>query len=233
MTVLDFVLLTAVILSAFFAYNRGFSREIMAIGAWVGAALLTNLAAPGMIPHFRDAFQLNDLSASVMSYFFVFLISIVISSFLVKRLARRLHATDLKGVDQALGFIFGLFRGVLLICIFYLFMLWLIPVEENRPDWFRKARSRPVLRYGAYGIDRLFIPGAGVKAMNDDMNYSSDANTVKDTYERLLKPDIKKLEPQLDDDQKEEEGYKESERKDLERQILQLEALEKILEKND
>ncbi len=63
-------------------------------------------------------------------------------------LARLVHATGLSPIDRTLGFIFGLARGLFLVCAAYLLVTMTLP-PNDWPPWLREAKSGPYLHEGA------------------------------------------------------------------------------------
>ena len=225
MTGLDVLLFLVLAISAFLAYSRGFVREILAIGTWVLAAFFTKVGAQMFAPEIAKLFGTTEAIGSIIAYIALFVVSVLIASFIVKKIATKLHATDFKSADQALGFVFGFIRGVFVMSAVYLFILWLIPQEAERPKWFADARSRPILRQGAVILDFLFIPNK-LTVLEEDNKFSTDPKLNEKTYQDLLKPAIKQ-----DDVFKEKDldaGYTNSEREDLERQLRQIEKMDKL-----
>ncbi|MBN1783617.1 MAG: CvpA family protein [Alphaproteobacteria bacterium] len=225
MTGLDALLFFILIISAFLAYSRGFVRELLSIGTWVLAALFTRMGAEKLSPYVAELFGASETVASIISYIFIFVFGVFLASFIVKKLASQLHKTDFKAADQALGFIFGLFRGFLITSLLYLFVLWLIPQEVDRPQWFADARSRPALRQGAYLLDVLFIPNE-FPVLAEDMKASDSPKLNEETYKSLLKPtaetEFRGEKEDLD------VGYSHDEIEDLNRQLRQIREMEKL-----
>ncbi len=223
MTGLDILLFLALAISAFLAYSRGLVREILAIGTWVLAAILTKIGAQTLAPSISELFGVSVAIGSIISYVAIFVVSVFISSFIIKKISTKLHTTDFKSADQALGFIFGLVRGGLIVCAVYLCVLWLIPTEKDRPDWFTTARSRPILRQGASVINWLFIPNE-LKSLTEDLKQIGDPKINEQTYKNLLKPAIRSKTTLIEKSDL-DIGYTNSERKDLERQLRQLQSM--------
>lgn len=117
-----------ILLSAILAYSRGFVRELMAIVGWVGAAVIAFMfAAPAMplvkeIPVVGD-FLADSCELSVIAAFAaVFAIGLIVMALFTPLFASVVQRSALGGIDQALGFLFGVARGVLLIAV--AFIVW-------------------------------------------------------------------------------------------------------------
>lgn len=152
---LDLGVIGIIVLSAMFAFARGFVREALSIIAWVGAAAVTiygfSWAYAQIDPHVH-----NPLLSQVIAGFGLFVGSLIVLTMLTGILARMVHATGLSPIDRTLGFIFGLARGVFLVCLAYLAVTMTVP-ENDWPPWLREAKSKPYLNEGA-DLLKGFIP---------------------------------------------------------------------------
>ncbi|MEM6341447.1 MAG: CvpA family protein [Pseudomonadota bacterium] len=122
-TIIDGVVAIVVVLSAILAYGRGLVREIMAIVGWVIAAFVAYIFAPQVNPLMSEIPVLRDLvgdncDLSILSAFFiVFAVALIIVSIFTPLFASAVQRSALGGIDQGLGFLFGVARGVLLVAI--------------------------------------------------------------------------------------------------------------------
>jgi membrane protein required for colicin V production len=154
MNPVDLGVIAVVVLSAIFAFARGFVREALSIVAWVGAAAITlygfNWAFEQIDPHVH-----NPLLSQVFAGVGLFVGSLIVLTILTGYLARLVRIAALSPIDRTLGFIFGLARGAFILCLAYL-LLDLVPATD-RPAWIRDAKSAPYLREGADML-RTFLP---------------------------------------------------------------------------
>lgn len=122
-TIIDGVVALIIVLSALLAYARGFVREAMAIAGWIAAAVLAFLFAPKAMPLIRELpvvgeFLTDSCELSVIAAFAaVFALALVVVSFFTPLFSSLVQRSALGGLDQGLGFIFGVARGVLLVAI--------------------------------------------------------------------------------------------------------------------
>lgn len=122
-TIIDGVVALVIILSALLAYGRGFVREAMAILGWIAAAVLAFLFAPQVEPLVREIPVVGDFLAdscelSVIGAFaLVFAVVLIILSLFTPLFSSLVQRSVLGGLDQALGFVFGVARGVLLVAV--------------------------------------------------------------------------------------------------------------------
>jgi membrane protein required for colicin V production len=87
----------------------------------------------------------------------VFILALMALHMLSRRLARSVKESALSPVDRTFGLIFGLARGMILVCIAYILLGWMLPAGRDQPRWFAEARSAPFLESGAAKL-RGFVP---------------------------------------------------------------------------
>lgn len=125
-TVVDAVVAGLIVLSAILAYSRGFVREAMAIAGWIGAAVLAFIFAPSAQPLIKELPVVGDfLSDScelsiIAAFAAVFAIGLVVASLFTPLFSSVVQRSALGGLDQALGFLFGVARGVVLVGVAFL-----------------------------------------------------------------------------------------------------------------
>lgn len=156
MTTFDFAVVGIIILSGYFAYSRGFVREALSIAAWINASFVAVYAFPSVLPLFERVLP-KGVIANVSAAAVVFILALVVLHMISNALARRVKDSSLSPVDRSLGLIFGLARGMIIVCIAYIALDWMIPPGNERPHWFADARSIPYLKAGA-GKMRTYIP---------------------------------------------------------------------------
>lgn len=220
-TFLDFVFLVSVIASAVFAYSGGLVSEALGIAAWIGTAVLTKWIYPFIEPWFANLFGENNMISAISAYISIFVFVIMVLSFLNKGLSKKLHTTNFGGIDKSLGFFFGLVRGILIMAILYVAVLWFIPNVSERPKWIIDARSKPILKVTSMFISMLLPDGSNFSEIKKIIKSDMTGNEVE-TFEKLSKPTVESV----GESSSAEEGYRQSEIRDLERQLKQLEQLE-------
>jgi membrane protein required for colicin V production len=223
----DILFLLLILISGFFSYFRGFSRDTLTIGSWILAIIFTNYAAPSLKDVIVSNFAVHELIANVVSYFAIFVVSIVIFSYIVSNTSRILHMTEFKYIDQGLGFVLGIIKGLVVGCIFYIVMVWMIPNPEKRPDWFNDARSTPMLKAMTNKLAEIFIPYAKdlEKSLNNERFVRPSENKdIKDenkndsAVDLIVKPIVEGSSAL----KKDQAGYTAEERDGLEKILFQM-----------
>lgn len=153
MTWVDGAVLGVVALSAVFSMVRGFVREILGVGAWLGAALVARVGYPVLEPYVGSVLAAKNLVFYV-SVGVVFLIALIIFSIISAVIGGYVRDSALSGLDRSLGLVFGLVRGVLVVCIAYIGLS--IGVDEAQwPPPVVHARFLPVAYQGAVTLANL------------------------------------------------------------------------------
>lgn len=147
LTALDIGVLAVLGVSALLAFGRGFVREMLSIGAWIAAGAATLYGFPYAQPVLRQHISVA-LIADVVTGAAIFIVTLILFTALSSLLTRNLRGSAFGALDRSLGFLFGLARGAVLVCLAYLVSTWLMTPEE-RPDWLREARSLPFIAAGA------------------------------------------------------------------------------------
>lgn len=125
-TIIDAVVAVVIVLSAVLAYARGLVREVMAILGWIAAALLAFAFAAGarplvlQIPVVGDFLGDSCELSMVAAFAAIFALALVIISLFTPLLSSAIQNTALSPVDQALGFLFGAARGIVLVAVAFL-----------------------------------------------------------------------------------------------------------------
>lgn len=115
-----------ILLSAVLAYARGLVRELMAIAGWVGAAILAFIFAPAATPLVKEIPMVGEYLADscelsvVAAFAGVFAIGLIVAALFTPLFSSLIQRSALGGIDQALGFLFGVLRGVLLIAVAFI-----------------------------------------------------------------------------------------------------------------
>ncbi|MDX6805240.1 CvpA family protein [Terrihabitans rhizophilus] len=169
-TVLDFILIGVVLLSALLAMVRGFTREVLSIASWAAAAFATLYLLPMVRDYARSQINLEPkILVDVMAGGAIFIVTLIVVSLITMRLSDAILDSRIGPFDRGLGFLYGGARGFLLAVIAFLFFSWLVPTQQQ-PAWAVQAASRPALESA----------GAQLRAMLPEDPESTILNRFKD-----------------------------------------------------
>ena len=164
MTSADLIIIAILALSALLAFMRGFVREVLSIGAWVGAAVATIYGFPLAQPYARKYIEVA-LFADIAAGVTIFVLALIVLTILSHALSKNVRDSALGAVDRSLGLLFGLVRGAVLVCLAYLVMAWAIP-QEDRPVWIAQSRTLPLVQQGADLLLKI-LPESALKQGED------------------------------------------------------------------
>lgn len=156
-TLIDAIVAAVIVLSAVLAYSRGLVREAMAIAGWIGAAILAFIFAPQVEPLIKEIPGIGGFLASscelsiIASFAVVFALGLVVMSLFTPLFSSAVQNSILGGLDQALGFLFGVARGVLLVAIALL--VYDRAVASDSVPMVDNSRSAKVFASFQTGID--------------------------------------------------------------------------------
>lgn len=143
----DFAVLMIIAFSALFGFMRGAVREILGVGAWVGAGFTALMFYPTMLPIVRSTIGRPDFAEPV-AFGLVFLVVLILLSLIARLMARAVRNAGLGGLDRTLGLLFGLGRGALLIIGAYIGLGIADPITDW-PNPILEARTLPSIYLGA------------------------------------------------------------------------------------
>lgn len=149
MTWVDAVILGVVALSALFSMVRGFVREVLSVGAWIGA-LLACLHFYGPVrPFVASVLPANMAHFAVYGAMaVVFLVVLILLSIVSGLLAGLVSNSPFSGLDHSLGIVFGIIRGAIIISLAYI-ALGMTEPSQTWPAPVANARLLPFAQEGA------------------------------------------------------------------------------------
>ena len=133
MTMIDWILLGVLGLSALLGLWRGLVYETVSLGSWVLAFFVAPWVAPWLAPQVPLASPEARYVAALVG---VFLLVVLVGTLLAAVLKRLLSAIGLGLPDRLLGGLFGVVRGALLLLLVALVVEW-TPVRQAA--WWRTS----------------------------------------------------------------------------------------------
>lgn len=150
-SVADWVLLSVLLLSMLVGVWRGLVFEVLSVLGWVAAFF----AAQWLAPPVADSLPLATASPS-MRFAVAFVVTFVVAVFaagLLAALMRKLvSAAGLRPADRALGALFGLVRGVILLLVATV-VVGMTPLKSSA--WWQASHGAPVLTGVLNGLKPL------------------------------------------------------------------------------
>lgn len=140
----DAALIAVVVLSAICAYFRGLVREVLSLGAWIGAAIAAFLAREPLRPHVSQWLE-PPILADAVGTGAVFLVVLVILKIVTNMIADVVQDSMLGGVDRVLGLVFGAVRGAAVLVLAYILAGMFAPETNTWPAAVKEARGLPII----------------------------------------------------------------------------------------
>ncbi|MEA1938813.1 MAG: CvpA family protein [Pseudomonadota bacterium] len=222
--VIDLSLFVVIVLIALFAATRGFVRELFTIIAWVAAVAVTAFTFPIAKPVLRQ-FLPTEIIADACTGAFIFIIALVLFTFFTNKMAMVVRGEELNAIDRSLGFVFGIIKGALLVCLFILVAEWAYP-QIRYYEVVQTARSMPWIHSANDMIARIAPDSSHPPSIS--LNEGGKERKVIDkaverkTWENLDKASTMSDKPeakQWDDDPETGAGYSRRDRGNLDRLI--------------
>lgn len=142
-TIVDLLIAAVILISAAYAAWRGLLRETLSIFSWAVAAYLTLLLFPSFRPMLREYIS-PDWLADIGVFIGIFMIVLVPLSYLSHRFSDAVRGTEIGPIDRALGLVFGVARGLVIVGLAHIIFSVLVP-PANHPAWLIEARFFPVV----------------------------------------------------------------------------------------
>ncbi|WP_273717568.1 MULTISPECIES: CvpA family protein [Bartonella] len=142
-TILDGIVVVIILLSAFLAMLRGFSREVLSLISWAVAAVTTLFLFKPVLPFFEQYLS-NKMIALITTLVTIFIVVLIITSIITMKISDFIIDSRIGILDRTIGFIFGALRGLLIMVIGMLLINALIK-PEHQANWLKDAKMRPML----------------------------------------------------------------------------------------
>lgn len=155
LTLADVVVLAIVALSTLVALIRGFVREALSILAWAGAALITAYLFDPLRP-LADDMIASETAGDIATIAVIFLVSLLILSVITRAIGDIVSGSPFTFLDRVLGAGFGIARGLAVMAVIYMGLLW-VWGPNGEPDWVRRSETRPMV-VGAAQVIQGVVP---------------------------------------------------------------------------
>jgi membrane protein required for colicin V production len=213
----DIAVIGILLISALWAFLRGFVREVLGVVAWVGAAAVT-LYGFALVRPFAHQLISIDFLADVVAGVVLFVVSLILFSVISGAISSQVRQSSLSAIDRSLGFVFGLVRGAVIICIAYLLLKWAVP-PQDRPGWITSARSLPAIEQGVAILEQLIPRSARDRGASEADRLRDQAEQAAEkarALQTLTSPPVRATPPK---DQS--GGYTDKDMRDMNRLIQQ------------
>lgn len=244
---LDVVFLVIVGVSALVAIARGVTKELLSITGWILAAVSVYYLLPVVDP-IMQKYIASEVLSNLVSGMVILIMFCIFWVLAADKISTQIRFSKLSSLDRILGFIFGIFRGVIIVILLQIMISSLIPEESQKgvfaesryfklagdaagpikgliPEkWFDDLKAKgESLGLGAAKIEEK---SEGDKAQNTeekavDNTAGINGEVLKKSGEELFN---KLVQPKVDGETKtQDEGYEKEETSDLDKLMDELE----------
>lgn len=161
----DWAIFIVVVLSTLISAWRGFVKEALSLAAWIMASVVAMTFAPMLAGLITEWIQMPGLRLAI-AFFSLFVVTLFLSSLVASLLQHLFKKTGLAGTDRALGMIFGLVRGVLIVSV-VVFLLGLTPLREE--SWWQTSFLIAYVEVGIEWVKSVW-PGQGSELLAKFIN---------------------------------------------------------------
>lgn len=121
LTTADWLILAVVVISGGLSLFRGFLKEAISLVAWVSAFVITSRFYEALARKL-DFISTDEMVRNVGACIILFVATLVVVGLCGSVIRAVVHKVGLSGTDRLLGMVFGVLRGVLIVCVFLVLM---------------------------------------------------------------------------------------------------------------
>ena len=201
----DIIILVLILISALFAFFRGFSLELLSISVWI-ISFFGSYAYGNNLINFFNKIVNNILISTAISYIIAFLALFVIFSFFTRKFSVFIKDSYVGLIDKSLGFVFGILRGYVIVglCFFCFDYFY----KGKKLEFIDNSKIIPIIKITNNEIFRFFkIDNKYSESLSTEIKKKSDLLFEKSIDSKLR---IKK------NSKNQENIYNESGRKNIE-----------------
>ena len=163
--IIDIIIIIILLTSCIVATFRGFIKEAFSIISWLFSLMVAF--------HLYERFKLEllnylnqEIIIDIIAFGFPFLTTLLISHFISKWLSPKFSVSSFLFFDKILGFVFGMFRGVIIIILVYLGFLYLIGKDRILPNILLEAYSYKYIQASSDILGNVFMEGTNIDNKN-------------------------------------------------------------------
>ena len=163
MTWLDYGIIAVLALSMVWSALRGVVREIVSLGGWIIAFLAANLFAGPLAARLPQAIA-GDTLRTLAAFLAIFIAALICSALVGMLMSRLVSAVGLGPLDKALGALFGIARGLLLVLVA---VLAAGLTSAPQQAWWKESMSGEPLKRAALAL-KPWLPDSFAQRLRYD-----------------------------------------------------------------
>ena len=187
--IIDYCVLTVLIASGVLATLRGFMRELLGVAGWIISVVVARLTSP-LMGDWLGEFILEESLVDALGWLLPFVTIVLAWFFFANLAAPGLKKVAMGSLDRPLGFIFGLFRGLIIVSVMYMGVLALTESEESFPQTVLESASISPIRVVAT-VMTGFAPEEIQDSVKDAIP-EQDLDDIKDGFTTTAEEQLEK-----------------------------------------
>jgi len=160
---LDYAVIGVLVVSLVWSAVRGVVWEIFALGGWIIAFLAANLFAGPLAAHLPTAVPGGELR-TLVAFLAIFVVALICSALVGMLMSKLVSAIGLGAVDKALGALFGIARGTILVLVA---VLAAGLTSAPRQPWWQESLSGEPLKQAALAL-KPWLPDSFAQRLRYD-----------------------------------------------------------------
>lgn len=148
LNIFDLIVFFVIFLSGLIAFFRGFLKEVMSLGTWFAASAITVYAFQDVSEAIEPMVGSGTVAGALAAMGLFFGSLIVLSIFTMVFLRYLKKGNEAGFIDNGLGLIFGVLRGILIVALAY-YVMSIMMCERDYPAWVQTALSKDFVRSSA------------------------------------------------------------------------------------
>ena len=116
----DYIIIVIIAVSTVISLLRGFVRESLALAGWILAVWVSMLYMHQMAIIIGPYLNLPPSILSLVSFSILFILTLIIAALVSNLIGTLVDKTGLSGTDRAIGMLFGIARGIIIVGILIL-----------------------------------------------------------------------------------------------------------------
>lgn len=117
---IDFTILGIIVISTLISLARGFVKEAISLVVWIAAFFVARHFYPYLAVYFTNI--QDDIVRNGVAIAILFVATLILGGLINYLVHQLVHISGLSGTDRALGAVFGLLRGALIVSAVLFFM---------------------------------------------------------------------------------------------------------------
>jgi membrane protein required for colicin V production len=114
--IVDLIILGVIFLSCLFGAFRGLVKEALSLAFWIGAAILASVFSDGVAAQLTSLID-TPVLRQVAAFVLIFVFTVFAGGLISNGISKLMSRAGLGGVDRALGALFGIIRGVVIVTV--------------------------------------------------------------------------------------------------------------------